>query len=866
MRRQVLIAVFFLLPAIITFGQIKGTVYDELQRAPLPGVIITVKKAGEKKIVTYGRSDAEGRFSLKAEPKERLWLHFSLLGFRTDSVPVRAGVTDYSVTLAEQATALREVVVTSKPITESGDTVRYIVSNFSEIQDRTLADVLKKMPGIEVTDAGQIKYQGKAINKFYIEGRDMLGGRYGLATNTINPDDVGSVEVMENHQPIAALRDLSFSQDPAINIRLKENAKNRIAGTASLEGGYTDDRPAGLWDGRVTALKFGKEFQTLNTLRTTNTGSASDLWHTDFIPGFRSSLYENYRIQAPLSVPLPNPSNLPDERVVKGATHFAGTNNLWGVGEKTDLTSKAFFSRHTNRFKSNGNSVYLLPDGERVIEEVEGTTGTESVLNAELNLLVNREKFYLNDRLSGDFTWGNASIEASGSYPHKQTTENREIKIENNLSLLWRKGTNLFTLNSLIRWQKLPESLMTVKEDDGAKLSQRYSSELLFTNTSLSFGHALPFGGLLSLETGISSMNRSLRTGLEGLSSGFAPLTNDLRASFLTFYLKPELSYSRGSFDGRLTLPIAWLPYEYEGVRSTKTHTFPLAPRLTLSWQMTNRLKLGLSGGYAKEVASDDGLLDGSLLRDYKTLDRGSKVLGDRERADVGLSLNYRNALDALFANFSAGYSYSRSSLLTGRSFEGKYIVTERISRPNSGQNWNLSAQASKGFSWWRSVLTLRTSYLQGRQTILLEKKDTDYLFCLFSLTGSLNLRPSSWLSAGYEISYSVNGEAPSGESFYSRGNLYQELSLTLKPSTKWRLELTGTHFYNELTKEVRKHYFLADAAAVYSAGRWELSLRAGNIFNQKVYSYTILDALVRSSYAYETRPIEVTLGFFFTF
>lgn len=71
----------------------------------------------------------------------------------------------------------------------------------------------------------QISYQGTAINKFYIEGMDLLGGKYNIATNNISNDDVGSVEIMENHQPIKALNGLSISEQAAINLRLKEKAK-----------------------------------------------------------------------------------------------------------------------------------------------------------------------------------------------------------------------------------------------------------------------------------------------------------------------------------------------------------------------------------------------------------------------------------------------------------------------------------------------------------------------------------------------------------------------------------------------------------------------------------------------------------------
>lgn len=52
---------------------------------------------------------------------------------------------------------------------------------------------------------------------------DLLGGKYTIATNNISNDDVGSVEIMENHQPIKALNGLSISEQAAINLRLKES-------------------------------------------------------------------------------------------------------------------------------------------------------------------------------------------------------------------------------------------------------------------------------------------------------------------------------------------------------------------------------------------------------------------------------------------------------------------------------------------------------------------------------------------------------------------------------------------------------------------------------------------------------------------
>lgn len=118
---------------------------------------------------------------------------------------------------------LKEVTIKADRIREQGDTITYTTSSFAQAQDRSIGDVLKRMPGIEVSRNGRIQYQGEDINKFYIEGSDLLGGRYGIATNGISHEDVGAVEVMEKHQPMQVLSGISYSDKAAINLKLKNH-------------------------------------------------------------------------------------------------------------------------------------------------------------------------------------------------------------------------------------------------------------------------------------------------------------------------------------------------------------------------------------------------------------------------------------------------------------------------------------------------------------------------------------------------------------------------------------------------------------------------------------------------------------------
>jgi len=59
---------------------------------------------------------------------------------------------------------LQEVVVTAKRIRQSGDTISYSAATYRSKNDKTLEDLLRKMPGIEVKADGQITYNGQWIN------------------------------------------------------------------------------------------------------------------------------------------------------------------------------------------------------------------------------------------------------------------------------------------------------------------------------------------------------------------------------------------------------------------------------------------------------------------------------------------------------------------------------------------------------------------------------------------------------------------------------------------------------------------------------------------------------------------------------
>lgn len=151
-----------------------GKVIDKETDEPLSNVIVMLKTEDGKAILRHSMTGEKGTFVLETSAMEKRMLTFSLMGYESVNLPLQIGKKEYRVSLKSKAIQIKEVTVEAPKIRAKGDTIVYNVSRFADSQDKTIADVLKKMPGIDVETSGRISYNGKAINKFYIEGLDML--------------------------------------------------------------------------------------------------------------------------------------------------------------------------------------------------------------------------------------------------------------------------------------------------------------------------------------------------------------------------------------------------------------------------------------------------------------------------------------------------------------------------------------------------------------------------------------------------------------------------------------------------------------------------------------------------------------------
>ena len=157
--------------------ELRGVVKDSITHKPLDYASVVVY--GEQhRPITFQHTNQDGKFSITLpEGKKATSISFSILGYAKKSYPLTLYKNGQNVYLHEASTSIKEVTVKAKRLQLRGDTLAYSVAGFRHKQDRTIADVIANMPGLSVAGNGTITYQGKAINKFYIEGMDLMGNK-----------------------------------------------------------------------------------------------------------------------------------------------------------------------------------------------------------------------------------------------------------------------------------------------------------------------------------------------------------------------------------------------------------------------------------------------------------------------------------------------------------------------------------------------------------------------------------------------------------------------------------------------------------------------------------------------------------------
>lgn len=162
--------------------------------------------------------------------------HFFILYPRNNTI-----LNNIDFTLQEKEIILNEVVVNKTvPIRLSKDTTTYKVKEFLNGTEKNVEDVLKRLPGIQIDEGGDITFKGKKIDKITIEGEDFFSKNYKLISKNMPSFALDKVEAVENYNENVLLKGIIKSDKTILNLSISEAVKSTTFGNIQGSVGVTE--------------------------------------------------------------------------------------------------------------------------------------------------------------------------------------------------------------------------------------------------------------------------------------------------------------------------------------------------------------------------------------------------------------------------------------------------------------------------------------------------------------------------------------------------------------------------------------------------------------------------------------------------
>lgn len=856
--KRLLFLFHFLVLALTAWGQavLSGRVVNEKGEALL-GAMVKVSVKGNNTVKAYTQTNAQGQYRLEVASSlgNELTLRTSCLGYATAEKTIANHTATHNTTLKEQAHTFRSAVVKAPVVRHSGDTITYTVSSLKGKADRNIGDVISRIPGIEIDPSGAIKYQGERINRFYIEGLNLLGGRYGMATRNIRPDDVQSVDVLEHHQPQKVLQGIDFSHQAALNLNLKKSALMRPVGYLSGGGGTATEGDV-RYLGEAYAMFIGSKRQSILTAKTNNFADDYRSETMNFIDASSNDISNS-----PLSDTPFGASSLANKRYRHNRTAYASWQTLFARDKEHTLRLNGTYAFGAQRFAIDKRSEYWTSTQNIAIDErVENALRQQSVdLTAEYE--ANTSTNYLSNKLAVNTTFQrHAYTLPLNAVVQRQRTNS--VTLSNNTEWTHRRGQRLSTYHFSIGLSNTPYARLSAWQTptDSLLVSQDIGTFTAFatarTRWRIGLGRNGRGGGL-----NLALTARATHETFESATATPLGTMNDNSFQGLTLSATPSYDVRFLGFSWTLALPIIYRHHDFSNHADDTNHKLH-RPYISPTLEMFTKLFGGflqLNTTYEHSVGGLNSFLTAPIYYSYRSQSiLGTGQLSTSKAWRSGLTYMWRDTYRGRALNLTASYLRSTQSELQGSDIDNTGDETSaNIMGNNISHQWQSRLRASAHCFPIHTNFAFVMGYSGSRSTLLRQSQR-------YSIT-SQNIRLEA--NTGTRLFYSTlqaDGRFAWMRSFRhstagntSLDNLSGSVSLSLFFADAWEVYSSVEWQRTELADAQFANAWFLDGGLRWKQKRIEVELRLRNLTNAHTYVQHLYALTDTQTFTTHLRPAE---------
>lgn len=405
---------------------VKAQVLDSLTREPIAFASAYLRHPKDTVITSFALTDTLGKAELKKVAKGEHLLCVEYLGYRPvyRKIYVRDNYDAKTILMQPDDKVLKAASVSAvgTPMEMKGDTLIYNASSFRVMSNDNLADLLKKMPGVEVGEDGTVKVNGKEVSKITVGGRTFFLGDNKATLDNLPAKIVDKVKVIDKESESAEFTGIKGEKEKVMDVELKEEYKSGWFGNAKLSGGTT------------AYGKDGNGFKEKKDLLFSGSAMVSAYGEKNQV----TSIASGYNFMAPGSGMFVmydgNESEIP-------SLPYNGMHKRWQVG--TNLNSdaiKGFTTDASVVYSSENADKHSRTDRTSFKEDGDLFDTSDEIENGNLDKFTVRAEFKKKNRkktslyFEPSFSWYDYDLNSTGNTHSLMEGEERNRSVSNSLS------------------------------------------------------------------------------------------------------------------------------------------------------------------------------------------------------------------------------------------------------------------------------------------------------------------------------------------------------------------------------------------------------------------------------------------------
>ncbi len=220
--RRVLLLLVVLSTAIFAQAQrtLTGKVIDNEQKEPVIQATISLLKTDSTAVANV-LTNVDGQFSLTAPQDGKYILKVTYIACKTLYRNITLAGKDQNLgtlTLTADSKLLKEVEVVKNvaKVYSKEDTLIYNAAAYKTPEGSVVEELVKKLPGAEVSDDGTIKINGKTVNKILVDGKEFMTGDTKTAIKNLPTSIVDRIKTYDEKSDLSRVTGIDDGEDQTV--------------------------------------------------------------------------------------------------------------------------------------------------------------------------------------------------------------------------------------------------------------------------------------------------------------------------------------------------------------------------------------------------------------------------------------------------------------------------------------------------------------------------------------------------------------------------------------------------------------------------------------------------------------------------